>query len=38
MLEENTRRAAEKVEEWKREAQLQDELLDSMDTNEEFDF
>jgi hypothetical protein len=37
-LEENTHRATEKTEEWEREAQLQEELLDAMDSDEENDF
>jgi hypothetical protein len=38
LLEENTRRAAEKAEEWKREVRLQEEHLDTMDSDEEYNF
>jgi hypothetical protein len=38
LLEENSCRAAKKAKEWKREAWLQEELLDAMDSDNNYDF
>jgi hypothetical protein len=36
LLKENTRRAAEKADEWKREAILQEEIYVDLDSDEDF--
>jgi hypothetical protein len=38
LLEQNSRLAAQKVEEWQREARLQEALLDAMDPDDNYDF
>jgi hypothetical protein len=38
LLEQNLRLAAQKVEEWWREARLQEALLDAMDPDDNYDF
>jgi hypothetical protein len=38
LLKENSCRAAKKAKEWKREAWLQEELLDAMDSDDNYDF
>jgi hypothetical protein len=38
LLEQNSRLAAQKAEEWHRETRLQEALLDAMNTDDDFDF